>query len=78
MRINMLFPVSLCLAAPSSLCCVGVSRDTGGEREVARGVRLGGGQGKFVALCDEPLCLVTNNSNFFTDNTEYHLDLIGL
>lgn len=38
-------------------------------------MQMGGGQGKFVSLCDEPVSLLTNNSIILTDNALYHLDI---
>lgn len=53
----MLFPVSLCLAQHRLFSVVWVWAEAKEEREVACGVQLGGGQGKFVSPRDEPLCL---------------------
>lgn len=68
-RINMLFPVSLRPAAPSPLCCVS-------RREMERGCLWcgweGAVRGNLCHFATSPCayCLV------FTDNAEYHLDLM--
>lgn len=47
----MLFPVSLCLAAPSFLCCVGVSRGSRAERERERGCLRFAAGGRSGEIC---------------------------